>query len=33
MFMEENLSGLENFCLVYRDDILIFTKENKNDHF
>ncbi|PWA57904.1 reverse transcriptase [Artemisia annua] len=25
-FMDNNLQGLENFCLAYIDDIIVFTK-------
>ena len=31
-FMEENLKELNEFVLVYIDDILIFTKQDKEDH-
>ncbi|UJT32103.1 polymerase [Soymovirus malvae] len=31
-FMDRNLEGLEQFCLAYIDDILIFTKKDKIDH-
>lgn len=31
-FMDENLEGLNDFCLAYIDDIIIFTKGEKNEH-
>nr|WCL16037.1 polymerase [Chrysanthemum yellow edge associated virus 1] len=31
-FMDTNFAGLENFCLVYIDDILVFS-DNENDHY
>ena len=30
--MDNNLSGLENICLAYINDILIFTKEGEQNH-
>uniref|UniRef100_A0A7C9AMW1 Reverse transcriptase domain-containing protein n=1 Tax=Opuntia streptacantha TaxID=393608 RepID=A0A7C9AMW1_OPUST len=31
-YMSKNLEGLEEYCLVYIDDILIFSKQDKEDH-
>nr|WCL16045.1 polymerase [Chrysanthemum yellow edge associated virus 2] len=31
-FMDTNFAGLENFCLVYIDDILVFSN-NEKEHF
>ncbi|GJU89819.1 reverse transcriptase [Tanacetum coccineum] len=31
-FMDNNLQGLENICLAYIDDIIVFTKGNEQKH-
>lgn len=31
-FMDSILAGLEDFCLAYIDDIIIFSKTNESDH-
>ncbi|AAP78924.1 putative multifunctional pol protein [Cestrum yellow leaf curling virus] len=31
-FMDKNLEGLENFCLAYIDDILVFTNSSREEH-
>ncbi|PWA60009.1 reverse transcriptase [Artemisia annua] len=31
-FMDNNLQGLESFCLAYIDDIIVFTKGDEQDH-
>lgn len=31
-FMDKNLEGLEDICLAYIDDILVFTKGSKSEH-
>ncbi|PWA56012.1 reverse transcriptase [Artemisia annua] len=31
-FMDNNLQGLENFCLAYIDDIIVFTKGDEQEH-
>ncbi|GJX64515.1 reverse transcriptase [Tanacetum coccineum] len=31
-FMDNNLQGLENICLAYIDDIIVFTKGDEQEH-
>ncbi|PWA54470.1 reverse transcriptase [Artemisia annua] len=31
-FMDNNLQGLESFCLAYIDDIIVFTKGDEQEH-
>ena len=31
-FMDNNLEGLEKICLVYIDDILIFSERSEQEH-